>query len=620
MRVLRKGFREGRLEEAGSWEELERLLEGPEPAAVLSNDRLIWASGAQILRRVREIHPDCPVLMMTSSGQAAAEAMSEGMDDYILKSNQAARWEALVHTALKRADQLKLLRMFERALGSVSDGVFITDSALPRHPLIYGNRALEGMSGFGPAELMGKSLPVFHGPGTNPETVERLFDALANGEAFEDEMKLYRKDGTSYLALIALSPVRDSHGNINYHIGIQRDMTPIRHMQEQLRQSQKMEALGQLAGGVAHDFNNILGVILGYCNLLQEQTEGNKALETCAREVERAAHRAAALTRQLLAFSRKQVLALKLWALDDIAEGMEKMLRRLLGEQITLTTRYESDAEILGDRSQIEQVILNLAVNARDAMPRGGRLRIETSRVYPTEERGVPVGHYARLEARDTGLGIPQEVLNRIFEPFFTTKQQGGTGLGLATCKSIVQQMGGHILVESVPGQGASFHVFFPVATPAAIAEAGENPARPDEESAPAAPAPARGTETVLLVEDEASLRLMIGNILRHFGYRVLTAENAQAAIALAGQHRHIELVISDIIIPDGRGDELLVELRKVLPTAKCILTSGYGPGDHPNLPPGIPFLEKPFSAQDLLNLVRRVIDERVPIVPDQVV
>jgi hypothetical protein len=286
------------------------------------------------------------------------------------------------------------------------------------------------------------------------------------------------------------------------------------------------------------------------------------------------------------------------------------MLERLLGEQIFLSTRFESNAEVLADRGQIEQVILNLAVNARDAMPSGGRLRIETSRVYPIEDRGAPSGHYGALVVRDTGVGIPQEVMDRIFEPFFTTKGSRGTGLGLATCKSIVHQMGGHILVESVPGQGTAFHVFLPVATQAAAAE---TEAGREDERAPEEPPPiARGSENILLVEDEASLRLMMANILRHFGYQVFAAASAAEAVALADAHAQIELVISDYVIPDGRGDDLLLRLRQRLPDAKCILTSGYGSDDHPNLPPDTPFLEKPFTAHDLLKYVRNVLDQRI--------
>ena len=380
-------------------------------------------------------------------------------------------------------------------------------------------------------------------------------------------------------------------------------------LEKQLRQAQKMEAVGSLAGGVAHDFNNLLTAILGYGNLLLtrpgEDDQGRRHIQ----EILNAGERAAALTNQLLVFSRKQILQPRVLSLNDLATNLERMLRRLIGEDVALSTCLEENlGQVRADPGQIEQVIMNLVINARDAMPDGGRLAIETANVTLGEDhaRGHPEakpGRYVMLAVTDTGTGMDAETQARIFEPFFTTKEVGkGTGLGLATVYGIIKQGGGHIVVCSEPGHGSVFRIYIPrIEQLAEIATL-----------APAAPIP-RGTETILLVEDEAGVRGLARLLLEAQGYAVIEAPGVAAALAAAGTHATtIQLVLTDIIMPEMSGPELSRRLARVCPSARVLFMSGYT-GEtiarHGVLEPGIAFLQKPFTPADLARKVREVLD-----------
>jgi signal transduction histidine kinase/HAMP domain-containing protein len=394
-----------------------------------------------------------------------------------------------------------------------------------------------------------------------------------------------------------------------------RDITARRHAEralreseEQLRQAQKMDAIGRLAGGVAHDFNNILTVINGYADLLVRRAapedENRKYLE----EIHQAGERAASLTRQLLAFSRKQVLQPRILNINGVITGMEKMLRRLIGENIELQTHLDPQlAATQADPGQIERLILNLSVNARDAMPTGGRLRIVTTNVIvaPTHEH-LAAGAYVALSVMDTGVGMTPEIQAHLFEPFFTTKGLGkGTGLGLATCYGIVKQTGGDIRIISQPGRGTAVNVYLPqVHTDASVAPA----------TAPALALPP-GRETVLLVEDEPALRELAGCVLRDCGYTVLEAGNGQEALQLIEQPTApaVQLLVTDVIMPQMGGKELATRMKTVRPDCRVLFTSGYtddalvqyGVASH-----GFAFLEKPFSPVGLAQKVRAILDE----------
>jgi len=375
-------------------------------------------------------------------------------------------------------------------------------------------------------------------------------------------------------------------------------------MEEQLRQSQKMEAVGRLAGGVAHDFNNMLTVITGFARMVKEELPPGE-LSEYVEEIDRAAGRATSLARQLLAFSRKQVLRARVLDLDEVVGGMEELLRRLIGEHITLLTKPSGrTCHVKADRTQIEQVIMNLVVNARDAMPEGGRLTVETGIEHVGLDGSGPVrpGSYAVLSVSDSGVGMNAETLSHIFEPFFTTKALGqGTGLGLSTVYGIVDQSGGTVVVESAPGRGATFRVFLPLAARGVD----------DDDSEPVAMRQRPRSGTVLVVEDETALRKLVSKVLTGTRYRVLEASHGQEALALAADHgKPIDLLLTDVLMPGMSGPELMDHLRRTQSDMLVLFMSGY---DRELLgkraaDPGVRFLPKPFTPQTLLATVNDLL------------
>jgi len=382
-----------------------------------------------------------------------------------------------------------------------------------------------------------------------------------------------------------------------------------RALQDQLNQSQKLEAVGRLAGGVAHDFNNLLTVILGYNEMLREQVAQDPVALDFAEEVQRAAERASALTNQLLALSRRQVAVPRLLDLNDVVRQMDRMLHRLIGEDIILETRLAASlAPVKVDPTHIDQVILNLSINSRDAMPRGGTLIIETADVDLLDNNaghhiGVGPGRYVMLAVSDTGTGMDEGTLARIFEPFFSTKEQGkGTGLGLSIVHGIVKQNDGEIMVYSEPGRGTSFKIYLPASPGQA-----EVPVRPA-----IAATPAGGGETILLVEDEAQLRELAHMMLKRLGYQVILAQNLAEAVQLsAGFSGHIHLLLTDVVMPGGSGSDLAREITAARPGIPVLYMSGYT--DNIIVLQGIlraetPFLQKPFTAENLQRKVREVL------------
>jgi signal transduction histidine kinase len=392
--------------------------------------------------------------------------------------------------------------------------------------------------------------------------------------------------------------------------GIARDVTERKLLEEQLRQSQKMEAIGQLAGGVAHDFNNLLTAINGYSSLALQRLEDGHPIKSYLEEVKKAGDRAANLTRQLLAFGRKQILQPLALNLNSVVSDMNKMLRRLIGEDILLTAKLSSDiGKVMADPGQIEQVLLNLIVNARDAMPRGGNLTIETRNVeldeeYGSKHVGVVPGKYVLLAVSDTGEGMSQEVQRRIFEPFFTTKEKGkGTGLGLSTVYGIIQQSGGNIWVYSESGKGTTFKVYLPRVV-SETAESGEKTLEL---------APRGGTETVLLVEDEAVVRGLARRILEQAGYSVIEAAKGDEALQACEEHGdEIDLLLTDVVMPEMSGKDLADRLRSQHPELRMLFMSGYTDEaivHHGVLDSTVEFIQKPFTPSGLLKKVRDVLD-----------
>ncbi len=382
-------------------------------------------------------------------------------------------------------------------------------------------------------------------------------------------------------------------------------------LEDQLLQSQKMEAVGQLAGGIAHDFNNLLSAIIGYSDLVVEKIGADDPAQKYLTEIQKAGERASSLINQLLAFSRKQLLLPEIFCLNDRIQETKKMLRRLIGETISLETDFDPNlGSVKADPVQVEQVIVNLAINARDAMPEGGTLTIRTSNVA-LEEKDVQSfedcfpGRYVQLTVRDTGCGIEPAVLPRIFEPFFTTKEQGkGTGLGLSTVFGIVKQSGGFIGVKSERGKGTTFHLYFPVV------EASEE----SEESAIQTVSSGRGNETVLVVEDEDVVREFVSEAMTSYGYTVLEANNGLDAIRICQeQNGSIHLLLTDLVMPGISGQELATKLRSLYPDMKMMFMSGYAENEifQEMIEPAISFLPKPFTPKSLIRKVREVLDSR---------
>lgn len=426
------------------------------------------------------------------------------------------------------------------------------------------------------------------------------------------ELRIFRKNGHVMDVLLSESIERNAEGKRVRSLAVLTDITERKRMEEHFRQVQKIEAVGKLAGGVAHDFNNLLMVILGHADFLLERLDRNDKTRESAAEIKTTGERAAALTRQLLAFSRQQMLRPETLDINQVVTDVHKLLHRLIGEDISVLLSLETNIKpILADRSQIEQVLMNLAVNARDAMPQGGKLIIETAVVelddsYASTHPVVVPGHFVRLCISDTGSGMTPEVKERIFEPFYTTKEQGkGTGLGLATVYGVVKQSGGFIWVYSEPGIGTTFKIYLPVVTSPSATTSG----RPLTEK----PSPG-GNETVLLVEDESGVRDLIRQILVLQGYQVLEASDAETALRISQQHKEqIQLLITDVIMPGMGGREMAEQLAKQHPEVKVLFISGYT--DEAVTPQGIlekgrAFLQKPFNRQSLLQKVREVLEQ----------
>lgn len=438
-----------------------------------------------------------------------------------------------------------------------------------------------------------------------------LTDLLMRTEEVKDiEMEWKKKDDTSITVRCSGRRINDENGAPAYFAVFAEDVTEKRVLERQLRMAQKMEAIGRLSGGIAHDFNNLLGVIIGYSRVLKKALGAGNALCEHALEIEKAGERAASLTKQLLAFSRQQVLTPAILDLNILTSDMEKMLPRLLGEDIQVSLELDPElGSVKADQSQIEQIIMNLAVNARDAMPMGGKLKIQTTNVeldqtYTRNHSGSKIGDYVLLAVTDTGTGMDAATLTHIFEPFFTTKERGqGTGLGLATVYGIVKQSDGYIWVDSAPGKGAAFQIYLP-------RHAGQ-PAV--EEQKFDLGEKLGGSESILLVEDAEPLRKLAQTFLEASGFRVLSAGSGEEALEVAaGFGRSLDLLLTDVVMPGMNGRVLAEQLLPRQPGMKVLYMSGYTDSfiaGHGVLAPGTQLLHKPFTEEVLIRKVRDVLD-----------
>ncbi len=473
------------------------------------------------------------------------------------------------------------------------------------------NRHAVNLLGRPSAQIVGQSIFAFF-PGDIAARLHETYQTvLRTGQSQEWEEVIPFADGPhTFLSL--KFPLFDLGGTVYAICGIATDIAERKKLEEQLRQTQKMDAIGKLAGGVAHDFNNLLTIINGYSELIVSRLPADNPAWGLAREINKSGERAAALTRQLLAFSRKTILQPRVLDLNTLAADLERMLRRLIGEDILLDARLAPAlGQVKADPGQLEQVIMNLAVNARDAMPQGGRLTLATSNVdldeaFTSANPEVAPGPYVLLSVSDTGCGMDEQVLAHLFEPFFTTKELGkGTGLGLAMVYGIIKQSDGHVAVDSQPGQGSTFRIYLPRIQQAARA-------RPSF-SETAQPLP--GTETLLLVEDEEGVRRLLIMGLTANGYQVLEAHDGQQALELAAQHPgRIDLLITDVVMPRLSGGQLADQLLALRPDLKVLFLSGYT--DEAVLRHGVsqgsrPFLQKPFTPSSLARKVREVLDRQ---------
>ncbi|MBI2525349.1 MAG: PAS domain S-box protein [Candidatus Rokubacteria bacterium] len=472
------------------------------------------------------------------------------------------------------------------------------------------NQAGLDLFGYSAAEVAGLRVKQLY---ADPADRARFLEEIGRSGAVRDlEVRFRRKDGTLIDSLLSGALWRgDAGSQPGYHVVI-HDITERRRLEAQLRQSQKMEAIGGLAGGIAHDFGNLLTVIIGRAQLLLGGLPSDDQRRADLDLIQKTAVRASALVQQLLAFSRKQVLQPKVLDPDALVSGMVTMLGRLIGEDIELVVAPRSEgARIKADPGQLEQVILNLVVNARDAMPRGGRLVLETAQAelgesFAREHPGARLGPHVVLAVSDTGVGMDAATRARIFEPFFTTKEAGrGTGLGLSTVYGIAKQHEGYIAVESEPGRGTTFRVYLPRVQEAVAPEVGS-------------PAPAgRGSEIVLLVEDEEEVRSLSREILEAGGYSVLEAPSPSVALDIARQHGGpIHLLLTDIVMPQMNGLRLAEKLRALRPGLRVLHMSGYSDdilGRQGSLDPGLALLRKPFTPNDLVRAVREALDQVGP-------
>jgi PAS domain S-box-containing protein len=471
--------------------------------------------------------------------------------------------------------------------------------------------------GYSREELQGGPVPKQVHPDDREALIAARTETFETGVGPRVEYRFRRKDGEWRSLESTRSPVRNERGEIENVVIVSRDITErkqaeelLRRRDEQLRQSQKMEAVGRLSGGIAHDFNNLLGVIIGYSESLEHRLAPNDPLRKSAEEIRKAGERAASLTHQLLAFSRQQVLQPQILDLNALVSDMGKMLRRLIGMHIELTTTLATElGQVKAEQSQIEQLIVNLVVNARDAMPEGGKLLIETSNLDMSENLAssfpfLQPGPYVLLTVTDTGLGMDADTRRHIFEPFFTTKGPGkGTGLGLATVYGVVKQSGGGVIVDSEPGKGSTFKIFLPQTQESPVAPA------PDETAAKGS----MGTGTILLVEDEEALLSLTSERLTERGYTVLPARDGIHALEVARSfHGSIHLLLTDIMMPRMGGLALARSMSELRPGIRVVFMTGHAEREasyREALRSGAESIQKPFSNERLIRLVRQMLD-----------
>jgi len=588
---------------------------------ILSDWAMPRFTGLAALELVREVAPEIPFILVsgTVGEEVAVEAMRGGAADYVLK-DRLGRLVPAVERALRERAESMARRRAEEALAEIEGrfarlseagiiGVVVADV---HGDILEANDAYLKMIGYTREDLqVGIRWQALTAPEAQHRSERAGEQLMATGSAAPWETVSIRRDGSRAPMLVGVSMLEHPRC-IAFAIDLterERMQAALRETEDQLRHAQKMEAVGRLAGGIAHDFNNLLSVILCYGEILREGLNPADPMREDLGEIVRAGERAEHLTRQLLLFSRQQVLQPELLDLSAILTGMEHMLRRIVGEDVDLEVlATPTRGFVNADRGSIEQVVMNLVVNARDAMPTGGKLTLESADItldeaYRSTHHDVTPGRYVMLAVTDSGMGMDRATQARIFDPFFTTKEVGrGTGLGLSTVFGIVKQSGGSVWVYSEPGQGATFKVYLP-RVDGAVEHVAVLPT----------PETLMGTETILLVEDEDQLRIVARGVLRRHGYRVLEARNGGEALLLCERHKGtIDLLLTDVVMPHMSGPELAVRLALLRPEMKLLCMSGYTDDSvvrHGVLGANIAYLQKPITPSSLTRRVRQVLD-----------
>jgi two-component system cell cycle sensor histidine kinase/response regulator CckA len=607
------------LDHAASLEEAKAMMQARAYKLVLFEHETGDAAAAKLLSEFVQATGSLPFILLTEQAdeKAVAQIIQAGAWDCMERSEingvnlvRTIRCALSLHsTQQQRRVAEDSLRKLSCAVEQSADSIFVTDG---EGLIEYVNPAFEALTGYSRAEVMGKNPSMLKSGEQPPALYRELWETIRGGDVFRKVLANRKKNGQLYYVDESISPIRASEGRITHYVSNGRDLTERLRIEAQLLQAQKMDAIGRLAGGVAHDFNNLLTIITSYSELALDSVVPGSSTQGRIQEILSAAHRAADLTRQLLAFSRRQPQALRVADLNPVVAGAVKTLQRLIGEDIDLVfVPGDGLGKVRLDPVQIEQILMNLGANSRDAMPQGGQCTIETSNAQLDQQYAgrkgalIPTGRYAVITVLDTGIGIPAEVLSHVFEPFYTTKAPGkGTGLGLSTVYGIVKQNHGFVWAYSEPGMGTTFKIYLPC-----VQEQVSNLETSDR----AAEAVVRGTETVLLVEDEEALRRAAAEFLGLRGYRVLQAKDGVEALSVARNHGEtIHIVVTDVVMPHMSGGELAGKLETLRSEIRILFVSGYAGQtvlDHKVVDVENNFLQKPFTLKQLAGKVRGILD-----------
>ena len=607
------------LEHVHSLDEARKALQEKSYGLVLFEHQTGNAEAVHFLSEFLHAGVSLPYILLTENAdeRAVADSIESGTWNCVAKSQldgatlvRTIRGTLAMHSMQKDQHTAEAsLRKLSRAVEQSADTVVVTDR---RGIIEYVNPAFEALTGYSSVEACGQTMRILKSGEQGPNVYQEMWKTITAGNVYRGILVNRKKNGDVCYLEQSISPVRDAAGEITHFISNGRDLTERLRLEAELRQAQKMDAIGQLAGGVAHDFNNLLTIITSYSELALDAVDKNSPLESKIQEILLAARRAAELTRQLLAFSRKQPQALRVVEINQVISRIAKTLPRLIGEDIEFTyVPGQGLGRVRVDPVQIEQILMNLASNARDAMPQGGRLRIETCDLKLDDEylhrkpAVIPPGHYALITVSDDGAGIAPEHLPHIFEPFYTTKPLGeGTGLGLATVYGIVKQNKGFIWAYSELEMGTVFRIYLPCLSVDQRAAEIE-PVNTDHM--------ARGSETILLVEDEQAVRRATAEFLTMQGYTVLEAKDGLDALSVAKNHAAvIDLVVTDVVMPNLSGGQMAMELSAARPNTRLLFVSGYAGKtvlDHKVFDLETNFLQKPYSLKQLSGKVRAALN-----------